>query len=130
MRVRLMTVCKVALTNLVMWTRDQYFSTDEAHTTRARLAPCFRLLGRVARDSAARRSAANTYHQRSSSYDLLQPLRPQLRHSIGESIAMSAHGFDIARLCRIGFDFAAQPTNMYINRARVTLEVVTPHVLQ
>jgi hypothetical protein len=129
MCVRLMTACKVALTNLIMKTRDQYFLTDEAHTTRARLAPCFRLPGRVARDSAARRSAANTY-QRSSSYDLLQPLRPQLRHSIGESIAMTAHGFDIARLCRIGFDFAAQPTNMHVNRARVTLEVITPHVLQ
>jgi len=44
---QVMTVCKVALTNLVMWTRDQYFPADYAHATWQRLAPFFQLPGRV-----------------------------------------------------------------------------------
>jgi hypothetical protein len=44
---QVMTVCKVALTNLVMWTRDQYFPARYAQATWARLAPFFRLPGRV-----------------------------------------------------------------------------------
>jgi hypothetical protein len=42
-----MTVCKVALTNLGMWTRDYYFPADYAHATWQRLAPFFHLPGRV-----------------------------------------------------------------------------------
>ena len=42
-----MTVCKVALTNLIMWTRDQYFPANYAQATWARLAPFFRLPGRL-----------------------------------------------------------------------------------
>jgi hypothetical protein len=44
---QVMTVCKVALANLVMWTRDQYFPASYAQATWARLAPFFRLPGRV-----------------------------------------------------------------------------------
>jgi hypothetical protein len=42
-----MTVFKVALVNLVMWTRDQYFPASYAHATWKRLAPFFHLPGRV-----------------------------------------------------------------------------------
>ena len=44
---QVMTVCKVALVNLVMWARDQYFPASYAHATWARLAPFFRLPGRL-----------------------------------------------------------------------------------
>ena len=38
---------KVALTNLVMWTRDHYFPPAYAHATWKRLEPFFKLTGRV-----------------------------------------------------------------------------------
>ncbi len=44
---QVMTVCKVALANLVMWTRDQYFPATYAQATWKRLAPFFQLAGRV-----------------------------------------------------------------------------------
>ncbi len=43
----IMTVCKLALANLVMWTRDQCFPAAYAHATWARLAPFFQLPGRI-----------------------------------------------------------------------------------
>ncbi len=42
-----MTVCKLALANVVMWTRDHYFPASYAHATWARLAPFFQLRGVV-----------------------------------------------------------------------------------
>lgn len=42
-----MTICKLALANLAMWVRDCYFPTEYAHATWHRLAPFFRLPGRV-----------------------------------------------------------------------------------
>ena len=44
---QVMSVCKVALANLVMWVRDQYFPAAYARATWARLAPFFRLPGRI-----------------------------------------------------------------------------------
>jgi len=44
---QVMTVCKVALTNLVMWARDQFFPASYAHATWVRLAPFFQLPGRI-----------------------------------------------------------------------------------
>ena len=41
----IMTVCKLALANLAMWTRDQCFPAAYAHATWARLAPFFQLPG-------------------------------------------------------------------------------------
>lgn len=38
-----MTVWKLALANVVMWTRDHYFPATSAHATWARLAPFFQL---------------------------------------------------------------------------------------
>lgn len=40
---QVMTMCKVALVNLVMWVRNQYFPTTYAHATWHRLAPFFQL---------------------------------------------------------------------------------------
>ena len=45
---QVMTVCKLALANLVMWTRDHYFPAHYAHATWRRLVPFFQLAGRVA----------------------------------------------------------------------------------
>jgi hypothetical protein len=42
-----MTVCKVALANLAMWVRTTYFPAEYAQATWLRLAPFFRLPGRV-----------------------------------------------------------------------------------
>jgi hypothetical protein len=42
---RVMTVCKVALANLGMWARDQYFPASYAQATWARLAPFLCLPG-------------------------------------------------------------------------------------
>lgn len=44
---QVMTVFKLALVNLVMWTRDTYFPATYAHATWLRLAPFFRLPGQV-----------------------------------------------------------------------------------
>jgi len=44
---QIMTVCKVALTNLVMWTRNRYFPPSYAHATWKRLEPFFKLPGQV-----------------------------------------------------------------------------------
>ena len=40
---QVMTVCKLALANVMMWTRDHYFLTDYAHATWGRLALLFQL---------------------------------------------------------------------------------------
>jgi hypothetical protein len=42
-----MTVLKLALANLVMWTRDRYFPATYAQATWKRLEPFFRLPGRI-----------------------------------------------------------------------------------
>jgi hypothetical protein len=46
---QVMSVGKVALANLVMWTRDHYFPPAYAHATWKRLEPFFKLRGRVRR---------------------------------------------------------------------------------
>ena len=48
---QVMTVCKVALANLAMWTRDQYFPPSYAHATWRRLLPFFQLPGTITRDA-------------------------------------------------------------------------------
>ncbi len=42
-----MSVLKLMLVNLLMWTRDRFFPPDYAHATTTRLLPFFRLPGRV-----------------------------------------------------------------------------------
>jgi hypothetical protein len=44
---QIMTLCRLALTNLVMWTRDRYFPASYAHATWGRLAPFFQLPGMI-----------------------------------------------------------------------------------
>ncbi len=44
---QIMTVCKLAVANLAMWTRDRFFPSCYAHATWQRLLPFFRLPGRV-----------------------------------------------------------------------------------
>ena len=44
---QVMTVCKVAMANLVMWTRDRYFPAGYGQATWKRLEPFFKLSGRV-----------------------------------------------------------------------------------
>jgi hypothetical protein len=44
---QVMTTLKLALANLVMWTRDTYFPAPYAHATWYRMAPFFHLPGRV-----------------------------------------------------------------------------------
>ncbi len=44
---QVMTTLKVALTNLGMWTRDQWFPATYAHATWRRLEPFFRLPSRI-----------------------------------------------------------------------------------
>ena len=42
-----MTICKLALANLTMWTRDQCFPASFAHATWVRLVPFFQIPGIV-----------------------------------------------------------------------------------
>ena len=44
---QIMTVCKLALTNLAMWVRDRFFPSTYAYATWQRLQPFFRLPGRI-----------------------------------------------------------------------------------
>ena len=57
---QVMTVFKVALANLVMWTRDHYFPESFAHATWQRLAPFFHLPGLVVQgpNDGVRRTAS------------------------------------------------------------------------
>ena len=64
------TVCTVALTNLVMWVRDQYFPASCRHATWARLAPFFRLPGRITRTPTAVHVALRPFNDRALTCDL------------------------------------------------------------
>jgi hypothetical protein len=44
---QIMTICKLALANLAMWVRDQYFPASYTHATWGRLAPFFQLPGSI-----------------------------------------------------------------------------------
>jgi len=67
---QVMTVCKVALTNVVMWTRNQYFPPTYAHATWHRLAPFFRLPGRVVRGPETLRVALRPFNDYQLNRDL------------------------------------------------------------
>ncbi len=68
---QVMTVCKVALVNLVMWTRDHYFPLSYAHATWKRLAPFFHLPGRVTRGPRAVSVALRPFNDRHLNHDLV-----------------------------------------------------------
>jgi hypothetical protein len=69
---QVMTVCKVALVNLVMWTRDQYFPLTYAHATWKRLAPFFHLPGRVTQDPRAISVELRPFNDRHLNHDLVE----------------------------------------------------------
>ena len=68
---QIMTVCKVALVNVVMWTRAQYFPLTYAHATWKRLAPFFHLPGRVTRGPRAVSVELRPFNDRQLNHDLV-----------------------------------------------------------
>jgi hypothetical protein len=67
---QVMTVCKVALANVAMWVRDQYFPASYAHATWLRLAPFFRLAGTVVPDACTVRVELRPFNDRALNRDL------------------------------------------------------------
>ncbi len=67
---QVMTVCKVALANLAMWVRDQYFPDSYAHATWQRLLPFFRLPGIITRDATTIRVELTPFNDRALNRDL------------------------------------------------------------
>jgi hypothetical protein len=68
---QIMSVCKLALANLVMWTRDSYFPPSYAHATWKRLAPFFQLAGRIASLPQAVSVELRPFNDRQLNRDLL-----------------------------------------------------------
>jgi hypothetical protein len=67
---QVMTVCKVALVNLGMWTRDRYFPSSYAHATWQRLEPFFKLPGQIVWDRDAVRVTLGPFNDRQLNRDL------------------------------------------------------------
>src|SRR5713101_7563292 len=68
---QVMTVCKIALVNLVMWTRDHYFPLTYAHATWKRLAPFFHLPGRMTQGPEAISVELRPFNDRQLNHDLV-----------------------------------------------------------
>lgn len=68
---QIMTVCKLALTNVVMWTRDHYFPVSYAHATWGRLAPFFQLPGIIVLSQQAVSVELRPFNDRHLNQDLL-----------------------------------------------------------
>jgi hypothetical protein len=68
---QVMTVCKVALANVAMWVRDQYFPASYAHATWHRLAPFFRLAGTVVPDAGTVCVELRPFNDRALNRDLV-----------------------------------------------------------
>lgn len=67
---QVMTVLKLALANVVMWTRDTYFPAGYAHATWRRLAPFFQLAGTVVPDACTVRVELRPFNDRALNRDL------------------------------------------------------------
>ena len=67
---QVMTVCKVALANLGMWTREPYFPADYRHATWQRLAPFFQLSGQVTWEQETVRVKLRPFNDRHLTRDL------------------------------------------------------------
>jgi hypothetical protein len=67
---QVMKVCKVALANLAMWTRDQYFPPSYAHATWRRLLPLFQLPGTITHDATTIRVELCPFNDRVLNRDL------------------------------------------------------------
>jgi len=68
---QVMTVCKVALTNLAMWTRDRYFPPSYVHATWKRLEPFFKLPGQIVWEHDAVRVTLRPFNDRQLNRDLV-----------------------------------------------------------
>lgn len=67
---QVMTVCTVALANLAMWVRDQYFPASYAHATWRRLLPFFQLPGTITREAATIQVELTPFNDRALNRDL------------------------------------------------------------
>jgi hypothetical protein len=67
---QIMTVCKVALVNLVMWTRDQYFPSSYAYAAWQRLEPFFKLPGQISWERDVVRVRLRPFNDRQLNHDL------------------------------------------------------------
>jgi len=67
---QVMTVCKVALANLAMWARDQYFPPSYAHATWRRLLPFFQLPGTITHDATTIQVQLSPFNDRALNRDL------------------------------------------------------------
>jgi hypothetical protein len=67
---QVMTVCKVALTNLAMWTRDRYFPPSYAQATWKRLEPFFKLPGQIVWERDVVRVTFRPFNDRQLNRDL------------------------------------------------------------
>lgn len=67
---QVMTVFKVALVNLVMWTRDRYFPASYEHATWKRLAPFFHLPGLVRQEQDTVSVELRPFNDRQYNQDL------------------------------------------------------------
>jgi hypothetical protein len=65
-----MTTLRVALTNLVMWTRDHFFPAHYAHATWQRLAPFFQLPGHIVEQAETRVVCLRSFNDRQLNCDL------------------------------------------------------------
>jgi len=68
---QIMTVCKLALTNLAMWARDRFFPSTYAHATWQRLQPFFLLPGRIQWSHDAVHLDLRPFNNRQLTRDLL-----------------------------------------------------------
>src|SRR6266511_348012 len=67
---QVMTVCKVALANLGMWVRDQYFPANYAQATWKRLEPFFKLSGQIVWERDVVRVTFRPFNDRQLNRDL------------------------------------------------------------
>src|SRR5258706_3948647 len=67
---QVMTIFKVALANLAMWTRDHYFPAFYAHATWRRLLPFFQLPGTITFDAGMLQVELCPFNDRALNRDL------------------------------------------------------------
>jgi hypothetical protein len=68
---QVMTILKVALANLAMWTRDRYFPPSYAQATWKRLLPFFQLPGTISQDATMVQVELRPFNDRALNRDLV-----------------------------------------------------------
>ena len=105
---QVMTVCKVALANLAMWTHDHYVPSDYAHATWERLAPFFDLPGRVTWEQTTVRVELRPFNDRQRTRDRMAlcarveaqaPHLPDGRHLVLSVAPTLARSSDLHSRC-------------------------------